>query len=222
MARYLILFDCDGTLVDSQHDIVAAMVYAFSSVGLTPPSREKILAIVGLSVPEAIRELAPQLSGETREVLMRAFRAGGTAQRAAGGRESPLYPGAQETIANLSARDDVVLGVATGKSLRGVQRLFDRLDWHPYFATIQTADTNRSKPDPDMIETAMAEVGVKPTHTFMIGDTTFDMAMAQAAGVTAIGVTWGYHAEQDIVAAGADKVVHSFAELLPAITALRR
>ena len=222
MSRTLILFDCDGTLVDSQHDIVMAMDHAFSSQGLTPPTRAATLGIVGLSVPEAIGRLAPTLPASVREILAREFRTGAHSQRVAGGRENPLYPGALEAVAQLARDEGVVLGVATGKSRRGVHRLFDQHGWHPHFATIQTADTNRSKPDPDMILTAMAEVGIEPARTMMIGDTSFDMAMARAAGVTAIGVAWGYHPEQAIIEAGAHGVVHSFAGLLDEIGRVRR
>ena len=222
MSRHLILFDCDGTLVDSQHDIVTAMDHAFTAHGLAPPAKAATLSIVGLSVPEAIRALMPNVSPALLETLARDFRAGAPTQRVTGGRDNPLYPGALDAITELARRDDTVLGVATGKSRRGVDRLFDQYGWHAHFATVQTADTNRSKPDPDMILTAMAETGVGPERTMMIGDTSFDMAMARAAGVTAIGVTWGYHAHSSIVEHGAQAVVHSFAELLATIGRLQQ
>lgn len=217
MQRHLILFDCDGTLIDSQHDIVTAMDHAFTSQGLTPPSRAATLSVIGLSVPEAIRSLAPDAPDIVQRLLADDFRTGAPAQRVEGGRVNPLYPGALALIAALASRDDIVLGVATGKSRRGVERLFGQHGWHPHFATVQTADTNRSKPDPDMIHTAMVETGVDAQHTLMIGDTSFDMAMARAAAVTAVGVTWGYHAHSGIVEAGAHKVVHTFDELHAAI-----
>ena len=214
MTRRLVLFDVDGTLVDSQHDIVASMTHAFESQGLAAPTRGQTLSIVGLSVPEAIEALTPDVSDAVRAALALEFRTGGPQQRAPGGKQDLLYPGALETIASLTRRDDVVLGVATGKSRRGVARLFDRYDWHPHFKTIQTADTNPSKPHPGMITTAMAEVGAEPYETIMIGDTSFDMAMARAAGVTAIGVAWGYHPVADIERAGAHRIVQDYATLL--------
>ena len=213
MPRHLFLFDCDGTLVDSQHDIVTAMDYAFANQGLVAPARAATLAIVGLSVPEAITTLAPALSASTREKLAADFRTGSPEQRETGGRDNPLYPGAVDIITCYSQRDDIVLGVATGKSRRGVHRLFDQHGWHGHFATVQTADTNRSKPDPEMIAAAMAEVGVETQHTIMIGDTSFDMAMAHAAGVRSIGVTWGYHPHEALITAGASTIVQSFPEL---------
>ena len=220
MPRYLLLFDCDGTLVDSQHDIVMAMDHAFTTHGLTPPPRAATLGIVGLSIPEAIQALAPSLTDDMRHKLMTEFRLGAPAQRT-GVRDHILYPGAQETILHFAREKDVVLGIATGKSRRGVQRLFDLHGWHRHFSTVQTADTNRSKPDPEMIVTAMSEVGVGPEDTIMIGDTSFDMTMARGAGVSAIGVTWGYHPEASIRDAGAQMIVRSFADLVPAISRLR-
>ena len=93
-------------------------------------------------------------------------------------------------------------------------RLFDREGWHSHFATIQTADDNPSKPHPSMILKAMAETGVEPEHTVMIGDTSFDMEMARSAGVGAVGVGWGYHTADRLHAAGAHVVVADAAELL--------
>ena len=220
MTRSLVLFDCDGTLVDSQHDIVAAMEQAFQSHGLTPPARGETLASVGLSVPEAIHALAPALGAAMRDRIGTTFRGGFSAQGAHSGREDPLYPGALEAITTLAAHETAVLGIATGKSRRGVARLFDKYNWHGAFATIQTADTNPSKPDPAMILTAMAETGVEPARTIMIGDTSFDMVMARAAGVRAIGVAWGYHPVGALEAAGAGTIVHDFAGLRAALDRL--
>ncbi len=215
--RHLILFDCDGTLVDSQHDIVDAMTHAFETHGLAPPARTETLRIVGLSVPEAIAALAPAHSEATRETLAAAFRTGGPLKHAAGGKNDPLYPGAAELIAHLALRDDFVLGVATGKSRRGVARLFDRYGWHEHFKTVQTADTNPSKPHPGMIETALSETGIASAQCIMIGDTSFDMAMARAAGIRALGVSWGYHPVTAVEAAGAHQIVHDFLSLRHAI-----
>ncbi len=217
MPRHLILFDCDGTLVDSQHDIVDAMTHAFETHGLVPPTRTETLSVVGLSVPEAIAVLAPRQTAVVHTALANAFRAGDPTQRAAGARSDPLYPGAAELIAQLATNKSLVLGVATGKSRRGVARLFDRYGWNDHFETIQTADTNPSKPHPGMIETALAATGVDPHHCIMIGDTSFDMLMARAAGVRALGVAWGYHSVVAVQAAGAHQIVDDFSALRDAI-----
>jgi phosphoglycolate phosphatase len=115
----------------------------------------------------------------------------------------------------------VRLGIATGKSRRGIAHLFDKQGWHRVFATIQTADDHPSKPAPDMVLKAMADTGIPADRTFMVGDTGFDMAMAKAAGAHGIGVAWGYHDHARLVAAGAERVVASFDELLAALATAR-
>ena len=217
MTTRLVIFDCDGTLVDSQHDIVAAMQHAFACVDLPAPTRAQTLSIVGLSVPEAIAVLAPEKSEAVRKAIIREFRSGTPHQQSPGGRVHVLYPGALEAVTALAARDDIVLGIATGKSHRGVHRLFDHYDWHRHFATIQTADNNPSKPHPGMIESAMAATGIGAARTIMIGDTSFDMARARAANVTALGVSWGYHPVGGITRAGAHAIADTFDQLLALI-----
>lgn len=208
----LVIFDIDGTLVDSQELIVEAQRRAFSALGLTPPAREKALSIVGLSLREAFIALV----GKDGPVapLAQAYRDAWAALRADPCYDDPLFPGAREAIAALAETDNVQLGIATGKSRRGVRHLFDRCGWHPWFATVQTADEHPSKPAPDMIRAAMADIGAAQASTFMIGDTTYDMVMAQAAGVHPIGVAWGYHEPSALSEAGAERIVANFKELL--------
>lgn len=213
----LVIFDCDGTLVDSQNNITAAMTWAFQAHDLPVPSRPEILRCVGLSLPETFRVLAaqqaPSLQNSLAEHYRGAFVHGPLQQRG----PEPLYPGIAETIAALAIRPDICLGVATGKSRRGVARLFDREGWHEAFATIQTADDHPSKPHPSMILTAMRETGIDADATVMIGDTAYDMAMARAAGVASLGVAWGYHEIERLRAGGAHHVVTDAVELLGAI-----
>jgi phosphoglycolate phosphatase len=215
----LVLFDVDGTLVDSQDFIVEAQRRAFLAHGLTPPDRKAALAIVGLSLVEAFTVLA----GETAPVesLADAYRSAWTALRDDPAFVDPFYPGALEAVATLAAMPDVRLGIATGKSRRGIAHLFDKQGWHRVFATIQTADDHPSKPAPDMVLKAMADTGIAADRTFMVGDTGFDMAMARAAGAHGIGVAWGYHDHARLVAAGAERVVASFDELLAAFATAR-
>jgi phosphoglycolate phosphatase len=132
----------------------------------------------------------------------------------------PFFEGALDFVQMLIARGDVKLGIATGKARRGVVHLMDRTGWHDHFVTIQTADDHPSKPAPDMILKAMEETGTSPHHTVMIGDTSYDMAMAKAAGVHAIGVAWGYHQRETLLKAGAELVVDDFAHLTRAIADL--
>jgi phosphoglycolate phosphatase len=216
-AMKLVIFDCDGTLVDSQHNITAAMAYAFAAHDLPAPTVPQVLSIVGLSLPETFEVLAGQHSHAVRRSLADHYRDAFALGRIERRHEEPLYPVIRETIVALAERDDIVLGVATGKSKRGVARLFDRESWHPHFHTIQTADDHPSKPHPSMILRAMAESGVGPEATVMIGDTSFDMAMAGGAGVGAIGVGWGYHATDRLIESGAHAVVTDGAHLLEAI-----
>lgn len=213
----LVLFDVDGTLVDSQDHIVEAQSRAFAALGIPAPPREKMLSIVGLSLDEAFR----QLTGANGPVaaMSEAYKAAWTALREAPGFTENLYPGAASALAALSKTRGVTLGIATGKSQRGVERLIETHGWAGLFATIQTADGHPSKPHPSMIERAMAETGASRAETVMIGDTTYDMDMAKAAGVRAIGVAWGYHAHTELTARGAERVVGSFTDLLDILEA---
>jgi phosphoglycolate phosphatase len=212
-APTLVIFDCDGTLVDSQHAIVASMAHAYATVGLPCPPREKVLSIVGLSLPECFEVLSPEQDLATRDALAQLYKNGNVWKTEAERVHDPLYDGAHALVTALAHRDDVVLGVATGKSRRGVARIVERESWHGHFVTVQTADDNPSKPHPSMLLQAMAETGIAPERTLMIGDTAYDMQMARNAGVTAIGVTWGYHAHALLLEAGAHGIAHSFAEL---------
>ncbi len=213
----LVIFDCDGTLVDSQHNITAAMIHAFTAHGLPPPPVPDILSIVGLSLPETFRVLAAAHPVATQRGLADAYRDAFASGRIERRQEEMLYPAIKETVAALAARPDTLLGVATGKSKRGVARLFTQEGWHDSFHTIQTADDHPSKPHPSMIVKAMAEAGAHPAQTVMIGDTAFDIEMARNAGVGAIGVAWGYHKRHRLTEAGAHTIVAEGRNLLDAI-----
>ena len=190
----LVLFDVDGTLVDSQGDIVAAMTAAHAEVGLPVPPRAAVLGIVGLSLPQAMARLAPGAGADTQARMVAAYKdAYMTARAENGTASSPLYPGARAVLEALAARDDVLVGVATGKSLRGLEALIAAHDLHGHFVTRQVADHHPSKPHPSMVLAAMAETGAAPHQTVMVGDTSYDMDMARAAGVHGVGVSWGYH-----------------------------
>ncbi len=209
----LVIFDCDGTLVDSQHLIVEAMNRAFAASDLPSLSREKVLSVVGLSLPLAIERLIPHESPATIAAVTDGYRDSFGVLRRDPTNHEPLYDGIRDIIEALSARDEVLLGVATGKSVRGVEALFERMDLTAHFVTIQTADTHPSKPHPSMIETAMREAGAEATDTVMIGDTTYDMEMARFAGVAPIGVSWGYHPVADLERAGAQAIAYDAGEL---------
>lgn len=207
----LVLFDVDGTLVDSQNIIVAAQRTAFGTYGLEPPSREQSLSIVGLSLAEAFTVLVGPKG--PIEGLVEAYKEAFSTLRQNPAHQEPLYPGAERCLAWLHRCEDVLLGVATGKSRRGVAHLLERHGWGDLFSVIQTADDAPSKPHPGMILQAMRETGAAPHNTVMIGDSSFDMDMARAAGVLPVGVSWGFQPVPALTEAGAGPIVNSYAEL---------
>jgi phosphoglycolate phosphatase len=198
----LILFDCDGTLVDSQHVIVASMNLAFEAVGLVPPTAAETRSIIGLSLPVAMTRLTIERDENPVDELVAAYKAAFRAARLSGPAE-PMFPGIAALLAALDDRPDVLLGVATGKSRRGLDAILASHGLTHHFATLKTADDAPSKPHPGMVLDAIAETGARPEDTAVVGDTSFDMAMARAAGATGIGVAWGYHPVASLVDEGA-------------------
>ncbi|AYJ86342.1 HAD family hydrolase [Sphingomonas paeninsulae] len=201
----LALFDCDGTLVDSQHTICTAMDDAFVASRLDPPGRAATLRIVGLSIFEAMQALLPEADDALHRQLAQDYKAAFHRMRGNGLVDEPLYDGIAETIEALDAAG-WMLGVATGKSDRGLALCLAHHGLSAKFVTLQTANRHPSKPHPAMIDAAMAQAGASPETTVMIGDTSFDMAMAVAAGTRALGVAWGYHPTEELRAAGADTI----------------
>jgi phosphoglycolate phosphatase len=217
--KKLVIFDCDGTLVDSQQAICAAMEHAFATLDLRPPSRREMLGVVGLSLPQLFAVLAGEQPRSVQAELIRLYRADFPGKREGAMALDPPYAGLDKAVKTLAGRDDIVLGIATGKSRRGVARILEREGWHGHFLTIQTADDHPSKPHPSMILRAMTEAGAEPASTLMVGDTTYDIEMACNAKVGAVGVGWGYHEPERLVLAGAHTVVSSSDELIATIDA---
>ncbi|MDJ1006755.1 MAG: HAD-IA family hydrolase [Paracoccaceae bacterium] len=215
----LVLFDVDGTLVDSQAHIAAAFGAMYAASGRTPPERSALLSVVGLSLPVAIARLEPDLGPAECDQWAETYRAA-FATLDGYHSPSPLYPGAIEALERLHGLEDVLLGVATGKSRRGLRHVFAAHDLAGLFATCQTADEHPSKPHPSMVDTACRETGVAPARTVLVGDTAYDIEMGRAAGVATIGVTWGYHPEHMLRAAGADAIIADFAALPAALRAV--
>jgi len=213
----LVVFDCDGTLVDSQHMIVAAMTKAYGALGIPLPARDVLLSVVGLSLVEAFTKLGEGVNGFPAESLAGHYRDAFHAMRAPGASIEPLYPGAADAIAELARRDGVLLGIATGKSQRGVRMVLGHHGLLDHFITIKTADDAPSKPDPGMVIAAMREAGVEAENTVVVGDTVYDIAMARAAGATGVGVTWGYHPGAALAEAGALAVIDQFENLVPTL-----
>lgn len=215
---HLILFDIDGTLVDSAALLLATQAATLKRFGIAHPGRDAGLAVVGLSLPEAFRALVGD--GYDAEALAAAYKDDFVQFRDLPAYRDELYPGAAETIAAVSALPDTAIGIATGKSRRGVAHLLARHGWDTLFNTIQTADDAPSKPHPAMILQAMSAAGATAERTFMIGDSVHDVRMARAADVTMIAVAWGFQPPTMLVEAGAQHVIPSFDALLPLLSRL--
>ena len=215
--RRLVVFDVDGTLVDSQGHIHAAMTAAFTEAGREAPDRAAVRSVIGLSLPQAVGRLAGRPAPELVEAYKDAYAA--LAPTAGSAEAAPLFPGAREALDAIAARG-WGLSIATGKSRRGLASVLATHGLEGAFETVQVADDHPSKPHPSMIRAALAEAGVSPERAVMLGDTVFDVDMAAAAGVPALGVAWGYHAGAALAEAGAARVLDGYAELLPALDAL--
>jgi phosphoglycolate phosphatase len=212
----LAVFDCDGTLVDGQAAVCDAMEAAFAEAGLPPRDRSAVRQIVGLSLPQAVRCLAPQADPERQAAAVDGYKTAFRAAREDGRLEEPLFAGMAELLRDLRERG-WTLAVATGKSDRGLAACLTGHGIADRFSSLQTADRHPSKPHPAMLEAALSECGAAAEDAVMIGDTSFDMAMARAAGVRAIGVAWGYHPASELLAAGALAVASDPAHLMELI-----
>ncbi len=215
----LIVFDCDGTLVDSQRTIIGAVRTAFAHADLPLPPDTAIRRIVGLSLPETMQALLPGVAPDEIAAIIERYRAAFLAYRARHGAAlEPLYPGIRETLDALDA-EGYRLAVATGKSRRGLEATLGHHDLLDMFIALETSDGHPSKPHPAMLEAAMAAGGAAPHETLVIGDTSYDMLMANAAGARGIGVAWGYHPAAELIGAGAVAIVAHAGELVDTIAA---
>jgi phosphoglycolate phosphatase len=212
MKRRLAIFDCDGTLVDSQANICMAMEHAFGEAGLPAPTRPAIRRTVGLSLVEIMRVLLPGAESALHAEMAEQYRQSYLTLRNNGLEHEPLYDGMAGLLLSLD-ESGWLLGVATGKSDRGLARCLDHHGIAGLFVTLQTADRHPSKPHPAMIHQALADSGAEPGDAVMIGDTVFDIEMGVNAGCRTIGVGWGYHPLDELRSAGADAVVETMAEL---------
>jgi phosphoglycolate phosphatase len=212
----LVIFDVDGTLVDSQNLIVEAQAETFRRHGLPAPAREKTLSLVGLSLVPTFAALVGE-DGPVDEMVATYREVFSDIIFSQPGRKEPLFPGVAELIDALNRNDKIILALATGKSRRGMARVFDHYGWHNVFSSVQTADTNASKPNPEMLFNALVETGSLPEQSVFIGDTSFDMEMGRAAGIDSWGVCWGYHRPELLQEAGASALFSTTSALLSAI-----
>lgn len=211
----LVVFDMDGTLIDSQDVIYAAMRRTFSRLGVPEPSKAQTLSIIGLSLEKAVATLMPDLSDKDVVAGAQLYRESFVEIRAEGGGEAaaPLYPGARAALDRLHSQDETLLGVATGKARRGLDHAYESHGIGHYFVTHQTADGHPSKPHPSMLMQTMQDTGVDAARAVMIGDTEFDIEMGKAAGFATIAVDWGYHPIERLQKSAPDHIISSFDDL---------
>lgn len=215
----LIIFDLDGTLINSEAIILGAQYETFGRCGIAHPGREAGLGIVGLSLDIALARLAGLEVPDDR--LTQTYREVFTAMRQQAltdpSLDEPLFPGVAETMAALRAMPGVKLGIATGKSRKGAEFIVARHGWEDLFHVVQSADDAPSKPHPGMILNAMAAAGASPERTAMVGDSSFDIEMAVAAGAVPVAVSWGFQPAASLVALGARHVLQRMDELPAAL-----
>ncbi len=213
MTAKLAVFDCDGTLVDSQANIVRAMEDSFARFALPAPAPHSVRRIVGLSLKEAMVALLPEADDRLHEALADDYKH--AFQRLRADRQldpEPLYDGILALLDGLES-EGWQLAVATGKSDRGLRIVLEHHGIFGRFVSLQTADRHPSKPHPAMLQAALGEAGVVARNAVIIGDTIFDIAMGKAADVRAIGVDWGYHEANELIEAGAIAVALDAAHL---------
>jgi len=207
--RYdLLIFDWDGTLMDSAGVIVACIQQASADLGWTVPSRAAASHIIGLGLKEAVATLFPELPESEHPKLVERYRYHYLGQD----HEIPLFEGARELIEDLNARG-YLLAVATGKARRGLDRAFGHSGLEPYFHASRTADETFSKPHPAMIEELLAELQVAPERALMIGDTSHDLEMARNAGIDSLAAGYGAHPAEHLADYGPVALCQNFAEL---------
>lgn len=210
----LILFDADGTLVDSQAIIHDSMVATFDSFGEPIPSLEQSRSIVGLSLELAICTLLDRQKDARTAAMTARYKEAYLDRVHLPEYETKLFPGIRNLIETLGDQDEFLIGMVTGKSRAGIDRLLDGQAMRSFFVTSRCADDCPSKPHPAMVLECCDETGTDPRNTIVIGDTSFDMEMAKSAGAGAIGVSWGYHPVDRLRRSGADTIVNHADEVM--------
>lgn len=218
MSLRLVVWDLDGTIIDSRKIIQNAMVDAFTACGLTPPTYDQTRHIVGLSLGEGCRMLAPVGSSDDQiDQLEDAYRSAFIKNRKVPGYHEPLYDGAITTLEAL-ANQNCLMAIATGKSYKGIESIFGMHDLKRYFDTVWCADDGPGKPNPFMVVEAMKVMGCEADQTVMVGDAIHDIHMGRAAGVTTHGVSWGFGTSAELEAAGAHHIHDEMPKLHQALT----
>ena len=210
----LVLFDCDGTLVNSGGVIHRCMAETFANAGLRIPELNETQEIIGLTLNLAISQVSGIPMGAEVEHLTEQYKQQFRKIRLEADFDEPLYDGIADLIDGLAQQDDILLGMVTGKSRRGVISVMERHGFERRFLVSRCADDCPSKPHPAMVLECCHETGCDVSQTFVIGDTTYDMMMAGSAGATAIGVNWGYHKPERLSEAGAATILSHPSDLL--------
>ncbi len=215
----LVLFDCDGTLVDSQHAIVAAMTRGWRAMGLGDPDPALVRRCAAFDATDMIKTLLPGAEDWMVKRLAGLYRSAYYQPAPFLTMAEPLVAGMREALAALRVRG-FGLGIATGKSRRGLTAVLEHHGLADLFVTLQTADQCMGKPSPDMVFRALVESGSSEDDTVVVGDSPQDIEMAENAGVLAIGVAWGFHEPADLIRAGARRIVHDPGEIPGAVLEL--
>jgi len=205
----LVIFDWDGTLMDSVDRIVYSMQASAVALSFEPPSYHQAKQIIGLSLPKAIQTLFPSANEEQVQILTAQYKYQYVEVNTT---PTPLFNNALELLTQLK-QENKLLAVATGKARAGLQRVWQVSDTEHFFIASRCADECVSKPDPDMINSLLTELNIKKHEAVMIGDTSFDLEMAQRAGVDSIGVTYGVHDTEVLSKYKPKAIVDSLAEL---------
>lgn len=208
MKYELVVFDWDGTLLDSAGAIVKAIQAACRDLDLPVPADAQARHVIGLGLADAMRHAVPDLLPDNYQAMVDRYRY----HYLSGDHALTLFAGVPEMLARLQAAGHI-LAVATGKSRMGLERALDHSGLRPYFLASRCADECHSKPHPQMLEELMAEFGTKPASTVMIGDTSHDLLMARNAGVDALAVTYGAHPHDHLLDHAPLACLHEVGEL---------
>jgi len=208
-AYKLVIFDWDGTLMDSIGRIVSSMQSAAVACSLVVPSALQVKEIIGLSLPVALSILFPNNTEQQNEAMLVQYKVHYVEIDKT---PTPLFDNALTLLTSLK-NNNVLLAVATGKGRQGLERVFSMTQTKSFFQASRCADEARSKPDPEMISSLLDELGIAAENAVMIGDTSHDMQMAQSAGIDRIGITLGVHDQHKLAQYAPIAVVDSLAQL---------
>ena len=206
----LIVFDWDGTVMDSEHRIVTCMQRAGADTLSSIPTDAEVREIIGLGMQEALARLWPEANDDDVQKIIEAYRVHWLGNQIP---DSELFEGAAETIEALTDRG-YLLAVATGKSRRGLDRVLDESGLGRYFHMTRCADEAHSKPHPQMLQDILTDLNTEPNKALVVGDTEYDIQMAANAKVDAVGVSYGAHDQQRLLVCGAKTILHSLTELI--------